>query len=527
MSNSQLKLTESKQLNEFIENYSKAVTEKEKDKVWESVTTPFIEVINNDDTNQMVTFIYRVDQKDVQPINIYLYSSVVPLFSEQSKLLKVPETDIYYLRLVLPSSLRTTYSFLYLTDTQIKDENIPDDPVIPMLTGDFKKKHILLSQLYANNKVETDPRNKQKIVYYMDWELKDIFSVESILELPSAPKQLYIPTIEQIKEERNTLRSEKRFTEHLLSFSDTSLKTQKDYLNQVRKYWIYLPKDYDSKQQYPLILFLDGSYFIDPIPTPSILERMINQNEISSSIAVFLDCSSERRQQEYYCDAKFTQFLIEDFIPILREKHSLSITRDASLTTIVGLSASGLAAFYVALRYPNIFGNVITYSASFNDKKQFELEKLIDEFVNKQIKTHFIMKAGSFETQPIALQFPDNSKQNLSPNEANKTAYSYLIQHGANATFHEFVGGHNFVCWRGLISEDLKHIYKVAEAKLTYDESQVKAPLISKSEADREVPSTLDSPVSKAEANTSESIRDKEKNSASNSDGSTRTRGLS
>src|SRR5579864_4528407 len=92
MPNSQLMLTESKQLNEFIENYSKAVTEEEKDKVWESVTTPFIEVINNDDTNQMVTFIYRADPRDVKPINIYLYSAVVPLFSEQSKLLKVPET---------------------------------------------------------------------------------------------------------------------------------------------------------------------------------------------------------------------------------------------------------------------------------------------------------------------------------------------------------------------------------------------------------------------------------------------------
>jgi len=460
MSNSQLKLTESKQLNEFIENYSKAATEEEKDEVWEGVTTPFIEVINNNDINQMVTFIYRADPPDVKPVNIYLYSAVVPLFSEQSKLLKVPETDIYYLSLVLPSSLRTTYSFLNLTDTQIKDENIPADPVIPTLTGDFKKKHILLSQLYANNKVETDPHNKKKIVYYIDFELEDKpFGVESILELPSAPKQLYIPTIEQIKDERNTLKSEKRFTEHLLNFSDTSLKTQKDYLNQDRKYWIYLPKDYDSKQQYPLILFLDGSYFIESIPIPSILERMINQNEIPSSIAVFLDCSSERRQHEYYCDAQFTQFIITDFIPILREKHSLSITHDASLTTIVGLSASGLAAFYVALRYPNIFGNVITYSASFQDRKQSELKKLIGAYINKQIKIHFIMKAGSFETQPIALQFPDNSKQNLSVDEANKNAYSYLIQYGANATFHEFVGGHNFVCWRGLISEDLKHIY--------------------------------------------------------------------
>jgi enterochelin esterase-like enzyme len=460
MSNSQLKPTESKQLNEFIENYSKAVTEEEKDKVWESITTPFIEVINNNDINQRATFIYRADPRDVKPINIYLYSAVVPLFSEQSKLLKVPETDIYYLSLVLPSSLRTTYSFLYLTDTQIKDENIPADPVIPMLTGDFQKKHILLSQLYANNKVEIDTHNKQKMVYYMDFDIQDkVFGVESILELSSAPKQPYIPTIEQIKVERDTLKFEKRFTEYFLNFSDTSLKTQKDYLNQGRKYWIYLPKDYDSKQQYPLILFLDGSYFIESIPIPSILERMINQNEIPSSIAVFLDCSSERRQQEYYCDAKFTQFIIKDFIPILREKHSLSITHDASLTTIVGLSASGLAAFYVALTYPNIFGNVITYSASFQDRKQSELKKLIGEYINKQIKTHFIMKAGSFETQPIALQFPDNSKQNLSPNEANKTAYSYLIQHGANATFHEFVGGHNFVCWRGLISEDLKHIY--------------------------------------------------------------------
>jgi hypothetical protein len=190
----------------------------------------------------------------------------------------VPETEIYYLTLILPSALRTTYSFMITTDIKIKDESIPTDPTFPVPVGEFKKNQILLSQLFANNKVEIDQNNEHKIAYYIDFELQDkIFGVESILELPLAPKQPYISNVEQIKEEWNKFKSAKRFSANLLNFSDTCLKAQKDYANQNRKYWIWLPNDYDANQQYLFILFLDGSDFIDsiPMPMPSILDRMI------------------------------------------------------------------------------------------------------------------------------------------------------------------------------------------------------------------------------------------------------------
>ncbi len=95
-------------------------------------------------------------------------------------------------------------------------------------------------------------------------------------------------------------------------------------------------------------------------------------------------------------------------------------------------------------------------------------------------------------------------------------------------------GGHYATHWRCGLPDALVAMHqpvKVAEAKLTFDELQVQAAL-SKSKADGEASSSLDSPLSKSEVNTSGSIQDKakekekEKDSLSNPDGSTRTRRL-
>jgi enterochelin esterase-like enzyme len=80
------------------------------------------------------------------------------------------------------------------------------------------------------------------------------------------------------------------------------------------------------------------------------------------------------------------------------------------------------------------------------------------------------MKAGSFENQPVQLQFPDGSQQSLSILEANKNIYSHLKKRTGNAYFNEFVGGHNYVCWRGLISDDLKNIYADRLTLISYNQ---------------------------------------------------------
>ena len=125
------------------------------------------------------------------------------------------------------------------------------------------------------------------------------------------------------------------------------------------------------------------------------------------------------------------------------------------------LSASGLAAIYAGLTRPDIFGNVITQSASLCSKKRSELEDLVNAHVLKNTDTFFCLEVGVFENVPVECQFEDGFTQAFSINESNKELSHYMSEKGILSTFHEFIGGHNYVCYRGSISDRIKEVFKI------------------------------------------------------------------
>lgn len=57
-----------------------------------------------------------------------------------------------------------------------------------------------------------------------------------------------------------------------------------------------MPPDYDKQATpYPMILFLDGSDYLNPMPAPLILDRLILEGSIPACVAVFLEYSSIHR----------------------------------------------------------------------------------------------------------------------------------------------------------------------------------------------------------------------------------------
>jgi enterochelin esterase-like enzyme len=485
MSDSKREKFQSHALDDFTAAYIKASTKVEKDLLWNSMTTPLIEKISGDENNCLVTFLYRVSPSEFDKgFLIYLDSGIIGLpFSKISQLQNIPNTDLYYLTLKLPSTLRTAYTFLKLdksTESAPKNEMTHTFYPYPKFVGKMKESHDTLMRLHAEKKFDTDPRNPKRISYVEYDNPDNCFFTESILELPNAPAQeAYLSDVQLIKKERNHLAEEKRFFEQMVSFSKTSLKNLEEYTDNPedkdqppksqRKYWIYLPPNYNNKAEgtYPLLVFLDGSDYLNTVPIPSILERMINNKEIPPSIAIFFEYSTHRRQLEYYGDDRFTEFLANDLIDILRKEHHLRITTDPKTTTIIGFSASGLAAIHAGLTRPDVFGNVITQSAALWPKKKKDLQKLVDEHTLKKTVTVFCMEAGSFETTPIECQFQDGTTQAVSINQANKDLNKYMQEKNIVSTFHEFVGGHNYVCYRGSIADRLKEVFKIHYNKHT------------------------------------------------------------
>lgn len=469
-SNKQFK---SNKLNEFLNAYLKAG--KERDLLWNNITTPFIENILDDEKNNLVTFLYRKSTSDTNS-SIFVDCNAVGLpLTKDSQMQSIPGTDLFYLTLKLPNQLRTAYTFLTLDNkTDIAEtKNVAHQlHPFPEFAGSLKKIVDTVMRLHAEGKVEIDPRNSKKMSYYEYHDPTKCFFTESILELPNAPLQAgYLSDANVIKSERNKLAQEKRFHEYSVLFSKTCLKDLPYYQDKVvdskdepsqtkRNYWVYLPPDYDSQKVYPLYLFLDGSDYLNTLPIPSMLERMIHDKELQPCIAVFIEYAPHRRSLEYYGDEPFTRFLATDFMRILREEHHLPVTKDPALTTIVGLSASGLAAIFAGLTRPEVFGNVITQSAALWSRKWSDIEKWVDAYLLKKADTIFCMEAGSYENYPTECRFEDGSTQATSILETNKALNAYLIKKGVKARFHEFVGGHNYLCYR-FISERLKEVHEM------------------------------------------------------------------
>ena len=443
-----------------------------KDRLWHGVENPIIEDIP-DQPDKLVTFLYRLGADELDgKTSIYFLSGVTGYdFNEESKFSVVPQTDIAYISLKLPSQLRGAYNLVKLHDEDIPLlAEIEQDPLsYPKIIGESAKFAALSNYLFANGLVKTDSFNKKEIIYYQDMDNPDpdkLYGKESILELPMAPCLEGIPTsFESVKSARERLKEEGRLTQYSMQFSDTCLRDVPGYEEPVstRKYWIYLPKDYDpaAVDAYPFMLFLDGSSYLDYIPAHCILEQMIENQIIPACVAVFFDSADGlQRSIEYNCNTQFTEFLTRDFMEILRVKDGLHIATDPKHATIVGASASGLAAFYAGLTKPEIFGHVIAQSPDFVSRQLATLDKMILDFSEQDKLSSFILELGSFENYPIEYEFEDGTIQNLSSSNVVRHVCEKMTEQNIPVHFHEFVGGHNYVCFRVSLYDRIKEVYQ-------------------------------------------------------------------
>ena len=452
---------------EFLDKFSQ-LSESEREAWFNNIETPIIETIADQPQNYAVTFIYKLNEDDISKnASIYLLSGLTGYdFKESSKFIHFPASNLAYLTLILPNDTRATYNLVKLYD-ELSTFKTPDTDA-SLITYPKPNKELawfnnLLGFLFENGRIELDIHNNNKITYFKDMDNPtEIYGEESILELPKAPFHTNIPkSFTEIKNTRDELTRDNRLI--MTKYNVTSTGHEATLLTE-RKYWIYLPKDYNqtSSNKYPLLVFLDGSSYLDYIPAHCILEDLIKNDNIPPCIAIFIDfAEGPSREQEYNCNAEFTKFLAETFIPSVTVKHSLNIADSADSRIIIGSSMSGCAAFYAALTYPESFGKAIMQSPCFLLQKLDNLKTLID---NSQKSGQFIFEVGKFEKNAAGFEFADGTTQSISTYESVQIIKNHMQTQKMNATLHEFVGGHNYICYReslhSLISEIFSnHLY--------------------------------------------------------------------
>jgi enterochelin esterase family protein len=146
-------------------------------------------------------------------------------------------------------------------------------------------------------------------------------------------------------------------------------------LGNTRAVWHLSPTARAVLDQTPCCVLLDGEYYVERMDAPALIQELWASGELPPGHMLFVSHhSNEARHRECPCNPDFTSFLCEELIPWIED--TLGLGRSGQMYVLGGLSLTGLAATYTALRAPRRFGRVLAQSASF----WWSNEWLIDQF---------------------------------------------------------------------------------------------------------------------------------------------------
>ena len=387
------------------------------DTFWQEVAergSPLIEPLEDDGNYCLVTFLWH-DSGETQNV-VVVHGPAYWGDWHGNMLAHLPESDLWYRTYRLRSDMRTGY-WLSL-----------NDPLIPLREIEDMQTHWSHYQL--------DPLNPRIHTYPKDDEIPDDedFSF-SLLELPDAPTQPWItprPDVAQGTVEMFHLRSE--------------------ILDNERRVWVYTPGGYEkSGEPYGLLLVFDGLAYIHPnlVPTPTILDNLLHAGKIPPLVAVFPDSlSMETRNSELPCNPSFVEYLTSELLSWVRERYH--VTDEPTRTIVAGSSYGGLAAAFVGLTAPGVFGNVLSQSGAFwyNGSGRHDIDAewvLPRRFVEgPHLPLRFYLEAGLLERTRDADMVL-----------CNRHMRDVLEAKGYEVTYSEYMGGHDYICWRGSFADGL------------------------------------------------------------------------
>lgn len=369
------------------------------EKFWQEATAqgaPIIEPIQGDDGNLLVTFLWRAKE---ETRNVLVFGGPGGVNIPKNQMTRLMDTDVWYKTYRVPRDARFTYTLS------------PNDSLAPIEDVDEKD----IAKRFST--FRRDPLNKRDSI-----------------ELPGAsPAAWGVPQPEVSKGRVE------------------NAKLKSEVLKNERRAWVYTPPGYvrDGKP-YGLIVMFDGPMYTFLIPTPTILDNLLAKSKLPPMVAVILDNPTFRsRETEFACYEPYAEFIAKEVIPWVRANYN--VTTDPSQTVVSGVSFGGLAAAFIGLKHPEIFGNVISQSGSFwwKPDSENEPEWLTRQFVtSKKLPLRFYLGVGLFETGPSPHGAPDMVA-------VSRHMRDVLRAKGYDVEYSECHCGHDYLNWRGMLPDAL------------------------------------------------------------------------
>ena len=401
---------------------------------WDEVTktgAPIIEPIAGDQENMAVTFVWKGTTYTHNALVLWLpYVGVAP---DEFLMTRLGETDVWYKTIKVNRRMRLAYTLA------------PNAARLHPLSLGFDADAITMTAAAAR----PDPSNPKR--YRIDPESVDApdYRGQSVLEMPDAPPQPWVAQRPGVPAGR----VEKR------RFKSAALGNEREIA-------IYLPPQYSlHAEPYPLIVLFDEDAYLSLVPTPVILDNMISEGRIPPVVALLIGNAPGARDRELVCNPEFSRALVTELLPWAHRLYNF--TSDPGKTVVAGSSAGGLAATCSALWHPEAFGNVLAQSGAFHrapasvsdtTDSNSEPNWVARQFIPSPKKLlRFYLDAGSAEFNATggadSILF------------CTRTLRDVLRAKGYEVHFQEFEGGHDYLSWRGTLSDGLIDLLGDAASK--------------------------------------------------------------
>lgn len=281
--------------------------------------TPLIEPW--DAEHQLVSFVWRGAGQSVR-----LFGSPS---GNHEPLQRLGSSDVWWASFVMPRDARLSYGFA---------------PDVPQVSADAMiQRRSILSTL------QRDPLNRQSWGRSADLQaVQDRYDGRSVLTLAKAPPQPWSQSRASV--------ATGQLQRHWLG---------SQALGNGRDIWIYKPQGWqqaDAAGRSLLVLF-DAQAYLRQVPTPAIIDNLMADGLLPATAVVLVaNGQGDARSRELPPNPVFADFMGKQLMPWLKTQ---GIAAGPERTVIAGSSYGGLASSYVALRYPQWFGNVLSLSGSY------------------------------------------------------------------------------------------------------------------------------------------------------------------
>lgn len=221
-----------------------------------------------------------------------------------------------------------------------------------------------------------------------------------------------------------------------------------EYLQETRSLRIYLPPGYNELLSYPVIYCQDGEQFFNFGRIATSMNQAILDDGLEPAIIVGVDVNLKTRTAEYARSGSrhqaYLQFFTQELLPYIEEKYPIRQTKDERL--VAGDSLGGTVSLHLALDYPDLFSNVLSFSGALYEITRQQLAALDDlSWLN------LYMIIGLDE---VAVETDHGTINFL---EENRLTYELLKQKGTRLYYEEKPGKHVWGFWQKEIPAALTH----------------------------------------------------------------------